>query len=211
MHPDGPASKLADTACDFAKAVGLPLAEEVGLMLRETFAYTRLKNFVRVTEKAEALIRERGLSHRQLPEEFCLPLFEGMQRASSEELRAAFARLIAETLVEDDAVHPGLATKLGAMSSSDARVLVAVVESPPGLLTKGEEWKEKLGEAAGLSQNQAHTALLHLGSLGLLSTSRKHLGPFGLRLAEVCFADRATVERCREQYRKAGSQLLMGM
>ena len=97
------------------------------------------------------------------------------------------------------------------MSSSDAKVLVAVVESPPGLLTRGDGWKEKLDAAAGLSPSQAHTALLHLGSLGLLSTTWKHIGPFGLRLAEVCFADRATVERCREQYRKAGNHLLKEM
>ena len=54
------ATKAAiDAASAFLGRICLPAAEEFGLLIRDKISFWRLKNFLKISEKAENLLRQK--------------------------------------------------------------------------------------------------------------------------------------------------------
>ena len=89
----------------FGKLLGDSLSE-TGLLLSDKIKYLRFKNQVKILNKAETLLKEKGISPKAINLKILVPLIEYSSLESSSSLQEKWAKLLANsaTKIEDESL-----------------------------------------------------------------------------------------------------------
>lgn len=134
---------LSEPVREFAGTIVGSPAGKAGELLADHIRLRRFRYQAKALEKAQAIVRERGLDPHKIPWPTLFPLLEGAANADGPDLADRWAALLATAAVDPDAVPPSYPAILSQLTAAEARVLDAlynasVADGPPG------GWRERV-------------------------------------------------------------------
>lgn len=171
-----------------AKYISGPLEQGVGIF-EDRLKYARWERQVRLMERADAFLRDRGISDptRAVPLKVAIPLFQEASLEDDDELQDRWAHLLANAADKDSGIdiHRSYIEILSQISPIEARILDEIYAIPfddaqhrgiatdslPGSARLIREDREQVGEPSD-------DVMLALGNLARLGCIRP-MGTFG--------------------------------
>ena len=119
--------KSIDTAKEFLGKLMSPTVEEVGLLLRDSVALWRLKNQIRILNKAKACCERNHISPKAISLKLLCPLLEGAALEEDETLQDKWAILLSNMVDSEQNIQNHVFPYiLGQMSSNEFMFLEKV-------------------------------------------------------------------------------------
>jgi hypothetical protein len=106
----------------FNKLAG-PMAEELGLMLGDKVRAYRVKNWIKIFQRMQRMLKEAGLPVNAVPPRLLLPLIESCSVEDNETLQELWAGLLATASQQTDSVSPSFVETLKQLTPEEARYL----------------------------------------------------------------------------------------
>jgi hypothetical protein len=164
----------------FLGRICLPAAEEFGLLLKDKISFWRLKNFLKISEKAENLLkRNPDFELRHAHPRLIASILENGSWSDDDTIQNMWGGLLASSCTPDGQDDSNLIfiTLLSQLTKSQARILKYCCEktrkyaAKPGLIQVHDEITQIsiLTEISGITNiNVLDRELDHLRSLGLI-------------------------------------------
>lgn len=150
-----------------------PLATEIGETLGVCARHYRFRVALRMLEKTQTMVEQRGLDPHAVPPRLFLPILEKASVEDDEDLHSRWAALLANACVSDS-VHPSFIEVLGQLAPLDARLLDHIYdlcEVQKNLQALSGYWGAKrIADALGVSEDDLTEPYQNLFRLGLLET-----------------------------------------
>jgi len=124
-------SGAADKLADIIHKLAGPMAEEIGLLMADTIKVYRVKNWLKVAEKTQALLGKAKLPPTAVPPRLFLPILEAASLENDESLQELWAGLLASASQESDSLSPSFIETLKQLTPAEAKVLNDFFESVP--------------------------------------------------------------------------------
>lgn len=105
-----------------------PAGEEAGMLLQDKIKYLRFKNILRTFEKAEKLLREKGITPQPVGLPVLVPVMEGSSLSEDENLVEKWAGLLASAAA-GNSVHSSYPKILEQLTPIEARLLDSAYSS----------------------------------------------------------------------------------
>lgn len=194
-------------------ALGYPL-EQVGGLLGDEIRHIRFKQQMKILDSASEIMKARGLTPDQVKgtaiPEVLLPLIDGAETVSDQNLGGMFAQLLAASIDPKTAlyVHPGYVHVLKQMSPVEARLMKIVYDEvicveakartepypldPP--IRRVRKSVDILAKETVLPNDIVRSALINLKRLGVCNDHTRlgdrcfELSEFGLEFLRVCYS-----------------------
>jgi hypothetical protein len=114
-----------NAARGFLREIAGPAAQELGQAFGETARFWRLRNQVRLLNRAREMVGTAGIDPKSIPLRVLFPLLEGASIEDDHELSERWAALLANAAAHDgdEKVLPSFPTLLRQISPVDARAL----------------------------------------------------------------------------------------
>jgi hypothetical protein len=181
-----------ETACNLIESLlGRPF-EVAGATLADQVQTWQWRNRIRIAERAQAIMEQKGIAHRILPPDFLLPLIRECGDTSDETLQEAWARLLSEAVAHESLQHVGFIHTLRQLAPNDAKVLNSWIELGP---IERKERIPKLAEATRMSLDCVQLSLGNLQRLGFFTPTGRRLRDFGIRFLRVCLVENEKLDK----------------
>ena len=180
------------TACDLIESLlGKPF-EVAGAALADQVQIWQWRNRIRIAERAQSIMEQKGIARRILPPDFLLPLIRECGDTSDETLQEAWARLLSGAVADETARHVGFIHTLSQLAPNDTKVLNKWIELGP---IERKERIPKLAEATGMSPDCVRLSLGNLQRLGFFTPTGRRLRDFGVRFLRVCLVENEKLDK----------------
>jgi hypothetical protein len=117
------AKKSLDIIMDFARRIGGPAADEVGIHLGDRFRAWRIVNAYNIFEKTKRKLEEAGLPPNTLPPRLFLPFMEAASAEDEPSLQDMWAALLATAMLSPDEVPQSFIETLKQLTPEEARYI----------------------------------------------------------------------------------------
>jgi hypothetical protein len=195
-----------ETACDLIESLlGKPF-EVAGAALADQVQIWQWRNRIRIAERAQAIMEQRGIARRILPPDFLLPLLRECGDTSDETLQEAWARLLSEAVADETIQHVGFIHTLRQLAPNDAKVLNNLIELGP---LDVKERVPKLSEVTGMSPDRVQLSLGNLQRLGFFTPTGKRLKHFGVRFLRVCLVENEKLDKYLTSQKEIERRIVM--
>ena len=84
-----------ELAKEFLKKLISPSVEELGLLLSDKIKYLRFRNQVAILNKAENLVKQKGIRIKEIPVKILVPLLENASLEEDKDLQSNWAKMVA--------------------------------------------------------------------------------------------------------------------
>lgn len=168
---------IEKTISNFIDKIAGPAAEEVGLMLQDSVKVYRMKNQIRLMDKAEAILKKSGRDPKAVPYRVLLPILEKGSLEDNEQLNDKWAALLANASSNDGkhSISPSYPNILEQIAPIDAKILDFLYTSLSKLgLDKALRF-EDVGKDINIDQESLKIIIDNLARLGLVVSG----GSFG--------------------------------
>jgi hypothetical protein len=186
--------KALETAREFLTKLLGPATEEVGFMLKDKMRYYRLKNQIRILNKAQTFIHEAGLNPKAVPLRTLIPLLEGASLEDDELLANKWAALLANAAIDKipEGNHPAFSRILSEMIPSEALLLDRLKSM--GGEAPWESFRLEMAEGSSVSIERVNREYWNLLRNGIVRIGKKQnqseshipLTPFGQHFISAC-------------------------
>jgi hypothetical protein len=207
------AKRPVETACNLIESLlGEPF-KIAGSAIADQVVFWQWRNRIAIFEKFDRIRQQRKLAIHVLPPEFLLPLIRECGDTSDEKLQDAWARLLAAAIEHESNQHIGFIQVLSGISSTDAKVLTAIVQACPGI---GEDKLDKklrtvaLAEKLNMPTSAIALSLSNLQRLGFFNPPQTKFSAFAVSFLRVCLTSSEDLNLYLEEERKIKALLLFG-
>ena len=188
-----------------------PLEQSIGI-IEDKIKYLRWERAVRLVDRSSEFLASRGtnITHRPVPLNVALPLFEAASLEEDDGLQDLWARLLVNAVDADSGIHVarGLISILQDFGPLEAKILKSIYEAPSDILnhgnvpTKGlpDEYLEPGPTEAdpGVPSEGIQIGLWNLMRLGCIDHGSTWDGLTGIRRVQITPLGRALVKACSE-------------
>lgn len=139
-----------ELAKDFLGKIISPSVEEIGLLMADNIRYFRFKNQIKILNKAQNYIAEKGISIKQIPVKILVPLLENASLEEDEELQDKWSNMICNMIdSESNFTNNVFPYILGQISNEEFSALINLHKQEDEHWT---QWKRlhDIKEAGGL-------------------------------------------------------------
>lgn len=209
------AEKGIDLASDFLKRLLKPSVDQIGELLGDRIKYWRFKNNVKVVQKAQEYVRQKGLKVHEVETKTLIKLLEFSSLEEDETMQDRWARLLAETATSKSgfSAHLTFVEILDQISPQEATVLENLFRAlcADGFIQTGPTYtfsseyapKYNVGNTVDLHVHEADILFDNLDRLKLIEYDptkstfdrkeyidkrRVTLTPLGIAFLEACSA-----------------------
>lgn len=167
--------ETAQKLCSFLVHIFGTVPEDViGVLGGDWLRHVRIRNFAKLSQLTEEILRERGIleSTEAVSPSIALPILEGAQAETREELQELWARLLANAMDPErsDSVRLEIISAIKEFNPLDALVLKSIEDLPEG----PEGWKhaEELPSVLGYSIDEIEVSYQNLERLTCINRER---------------------------------------
>jgi len=160
--------ETAQKLCGFlARIFGTVPEDVIGILGGDWLRHVRIRNFAKLSQRTEEILKERGIleSVEPVSPSIALPILEGAQAESREELQELWSRLLANAMDRSRAgsVRQSIIDTVKKFDPLDALLL----EKLPELPQKSDHWIpiEKLHSTLEVSRDEIQVSIRNLKML----------------------------------------------
>jgi predicted transcriptional regulator len=189
-----------DTACNLIEALlGEPF-KIAGDALADHVRLWQWKNRLRIVDRAEEIMRQRGIHRRAVNPDFLLPFIRDCGDTSAETLQEAWARLLSAAVEDDSNEHIALVNTLRNLTASDVQVANCLIEL--GYLER-EHRVPAISDRLGLPRDRVELSIHNLEHLGFFTPTQRGLKGFAVRFLRACVANTEALDKYLESQKAA--------
>lgn len=197
-------TRPVDTACTLIEhLLGEPF-KVAGDVLADQVRYWQWNNRLRIIEKAQEKLQERGLLPRALRPDFFLPFVEESGGAEDADLRNLWAELLVSAVENPETEHVAFVHVLQNMNGNDARVLDAMIRLGHQRKTGRNQ---KIVEETGMDTKVVYLSVENLQRLGFFSPYGNKMGGFGASFIRACGVAKDALPHYLEQQEKDNGKI----
>jgi hypothetical protein len=197
---------IRETISNFVEKIAGPAAEEVGLMLQDNIKVYRMKNQLRLMDKAESILRKSGRDPKAVPYRVLLPILEKGSLEDNEQLNDKWASLLANASNGSGkySVTPSYPNILEQISPAEAKMLDFIYSSLSTLGLDKALHFESVRKATELDEESVKIMIDNLTRLGLvvsggsLGDENYSLEIRGYEIVGLTSLGRAFIPSCQE-------------
>lgn len=202
------AEKGLDAAKVFLSKLIKPAVEETGLLLADHIHYFRWKNQINLLQKAEAYIKEKNISVKEIPVKTIAPLLAGASLEEDEDLKQMWVGLLVNYVNTESSftntVFPYLLTQLSTKEAKFLELLFRNYQAHPKAIQemhmKFLKPEDRISDAEfgnlrrlGLIENSLNQALGNVPGIGRIFNVRNDffkISSLGLEFMKACELER---------------------
>ena len=195
-----------DTACNLIESLlGEPF-RIAGDALADHVRLWQWNNRLRVLDRAEEIMRERGIPHRTLTPDFLLPFIRECGDTSTETLQDTWARLLSAAVEDESNEHIAFVDTLRNMIAADVQVANCLIEL--GYMDRDDR-VPAISERLGLPPDRVQASIYSLEHLGFFTPTQRRLKGFAVRLLRACVANSEALDKYLEGQKAAKRSIVM--
>jgi len=195
-----------NTACNLIEALlGEPF-RIAGDALADNVRMWQWKNRVCIFDRAEEIMRQRGIKTRQLSPDFLLPFIRDCGDMSTKTLQETWARLLAAAVDDKSNEHIAFVNTLRSLSAADIQVLNCLIEL--GYMERKHR-VPTVSNHLGLSTDSVQLSIYNLEHLGFFTPTQRHLKGFAVRFMHACMIDSKALYRYKESEKVAKPKVVV--
>jgi len=195
-----------DTACTLIESLlGEPF-KIAGDALADHVRMWQWQNRLRIMDRADEIMRQRGIRHREMHPDFLLPFVRDCGDVSSESLQETWARLLTSAVNDESNEHIAFVNTLHNLTSTDVRVINCMIEL--GYMER-EHRADAISGRLGIPADRVHLVIHNLEHLGFFTPTQRRLKGFAVRFLRACVCDDTALDCYLDGQRAAKSTVVM--
>lgn len=199
-------SRPIETICNLTEMLLSKPTSILGEIVGDQLRLWQLNNRVKILERANEIMRERGVEARELTRDFLIPFMRDSGDVSSSTLQETWARLLASAIEGSTNEHIAFINTLKNLTATDVQVLDCFVKL-------GYQDREKrvpmIAHALSLDEDLVSLSISNLEHLGFFTPTQKRLKGFAVYFLRACVCDRTDLERYIESQKVAEKTIVM--
>lgn len=195
-----------DTACKLIEALlGEPF-RIAGDALADHVRLWQWKNRLRIVDRAEEIMRRRGIHPRALNADFLLPFIRDCGDTSADTLQDAWARLLSAAVEDESNEHIAFVNTLRNLTACDAQVANCLIDL--GYM-EPDYRVPAISDRLGLPRDRVQLSIHNLEHLGFFTPTQRRLKGFAVRFLRACVANSEALDKYLQGQHAAKSAVVM--
>jgi len=188
------------TACNLIESLlGEPF-KIAGDALADHVRMWQWENRLRIIDRADEIMRQRGIHHREMHPDFLLPFMRDCGDISSESLQETWARLLTAAIENESNEHIAFINTLRNLAATDVLVINCMIEM--GYIHRDHR-VAAISDRLGIPTDRVHLAIHNFEHLGFFTPTQSRLKGFAVHFLRACVCDNTTLDQYIDGQRAA--------